>query len=156
MEAFSMRSNVTFVFVVILVLLSNSCQSDSQYQSVESNSRGVDVSILYEQNIHQQLTVTAVPYIHPRFTDSVLNENWLTKLELDYGDDSGWQDLTQAYLAGHALNAVTEQNSFKHTYTQSGTYTIHIRATFWDGDVVADRLNGTEATTYATVPPPGS
>jgi hypothetical protein len=55
------------------------------------------------------------------------------KLEIDWKDGSGWQDVTEEARAwGNPL--IGELS--KHTYTANGLYQINCRRTFWDGETL--------------------
>lgn len=63
----------------------------------------------------------------------------VSNLKIDFGDGSGWQDITALYYVmdfdyddGVDLSRVA-----RHTYTEPGVYNIRARATYWDGQVVS-------------------
>jgi hypothetical protein len=65
-------------------------------------------------------------------------EQIISKMEIDYGEGAGWQDVTAAFYQwdwdyddGVDLNHVA-----RHTYAAPGMYMIRGRATYWDGEVV--------------------
>jgi PKD repeat protein len=72
--------------------------------------------------------------------DSGLREDQkIPSMEVDFGDGSGWQDITALYYVmdfdyddGVDLSRVAG-----HTYTEPGEYIIRARATYWDGEVIS-------------------
>lgn len=77
------------------------------------------------------ITVTVDGY------DEALNAGILVpgnKIELDFGDGGGWEDVTAAMIsAGNGLPRQTGQ--FNHTYTDPGDYLLRGQVTWWDSKV---------------------
>ena len=77
----------------------------------------------------------------------------VTKLEVDFGDGSGWEDATawlHDYLTPPYDN--TTAGMIKHVYPAEGSYTPNVRATFWDGEVVYWKSQYTPFFQQITVP----
>ena len=90
--------------------------------------------------------------MHTNSTDIANHSDWLAKVELDFGESLGWQDYTQQFLESPLIEGNFLQVSIPHTYAQAGTYTIRIRATFWDGSVVPAGLDSSSSSATVTVP----
>lgn len=76
------------------------------------------------------------------------------KTELDFGDGSGWQDIT-ALIASFDYNwfdGVDPAGTVQHTYTEPGDYTIDARVTYWDGEVVYAHDSGQHVIVHVTEP----
>lgn len=59
------------------------------------------------------------------------------KLEVDFGDGGGWEDVTSWFDDFFTPPYdTTTAGMIKHIYPAAGTYTPEARATFWDGEVV--------------------
>jgi hypothetical protein len=58
------------------------------------------------------------------------------KYEADYGDGSGWVDVTAE--SGEWQYALTGNPAHwsHHTYSAPGTYALNLRVTYWDGEIV--------------------
>jgi hypothetical protein len=61
----------------------------------------------------------------------------ITKIEVDFGDSTGWLDAT-AWLTDYLTPPYdnTTAGMIKHIYPAAGTYTPNARATYWDGEVI--------------------
>jgi hypothetical protein len=142
------------VLAIGLALAVVSCGPNREAYGFEEDIRWVDVSTWpYSQSAQEQLTVTAISHVHLKYSDALNHTKWLTKVELDFGDGLGWLDFSPQFLATQTLEANTLSQDVTHTYAQAGSYTIRIRATFWDGGVVTTFMGGGEAVTHVTVPP---
>jgi hypothetical protein len=79
----------------------------------------------------------------------------ITKVEMDYGDGSGWRDVTYDY--NHKWDFMFDTDGpdlstwDQYNYTEPGTYTIRGRVTYWDGEVVYSRPE-TEVTVTVSAP----
>lgn len=64
-----------------------------------------------------------------------------TKVEVDFGDGSGWVDVTTdaktKWFKGPEY--WKPENKTQHTYTTPGEFSINARLTYWDGEVVYAR-----------------
>lgn len=139
-----------------LVLCTLSCQVNPQYASFEEpDQRWVSVGAFYGDSPQEQLTVTTVAKAHLKFYEALERTSWLTKVELDFGDDLGWLDFSPQFLTVHTLEANALSQEVKHNYSRPGTYTIKIRVTFWDGGIVMTDWDGSVAKITVTVPPTG-
>lgn len=100
-------------------------------------SRGLHVHL--EQNNAGGSSDLVYVYFSPNDgSQDFSHEQWLTKLEADYGDGSGWQDITAWYRIQAERQTVTHYliDSITHTYPSAGTYLLNGRVTYWDGAVV--------------------
>jgi hypothetical protein len=123
--------------VIILASLLNGCGNGSAELGPNVLfSRHISISPYKDPAGAASLTVSAyITVQQSRSKDQ--RENWLTKVELDFGDGAGWIDATQYYQEFLALDSPwTFETGFKHTYTVPGDYVTQARATFWDGEVV--------------------
>jgi hypothetical protein len=135
-----------------LALLLVSCPYNPQYGIIGTPKRFVNVSATYGQTPAEQYLVTVYTEVIPNDPDRMNHKDWYIKIELNYGDGSGWQDCTLAYNAVHEPYSFFDHCDFDHTYTNAGTYTILFRATFWNGVVVNTHADGTVASATVTVP----
>lgn len=59
--------------------------------------------------------------------------DYVTTIEIDYGDGGGWEDVTVRRLLWDDRSPTTWE---QHTYTTPGEYDLNMRVTYWDGEVV--------------------
>ena len=150
------RTIITYLALTLgLALVVVSCQSHTELGNIDLDNRWVSVSTALGLTAQDQLKAYAIPDIHPKQSDRVSHVEWLIKAELDFGDGSGWIDVTQLYIAFQSINSIADFRQFacKHEYTQPGAYTIKARATFWDGNVITTFSDGSQAISQITVPP---
>jgi hypothetical protein len=122
---------------IILASLLNGCGNGSVMSGPDiPTMRYIDATPWHDRSNAASLTISAyISVQQSRSKDQ--RANWLTKVELDFGDGAGWIDATQYYLDFLALDSPwTFETGFKHTYTVPGDYVTQARATFWDGEVV--------------------
>lgn len=135
-----------------LAFILASCPYNPQYGIMGTPNRFVNIQAEYGKTPVEQYLVTAYPDVQPNDLERYEHNEWLVKVELNYGDGSGWQDFTKAYKEINIQFTSHDISVFNHTYAQAGTYTILIRATFWNGEVVNTEADGTVASAIVTVP----
>jgi hypothetical protein len=135
-----------------LVSLIVSCQADHRYLNIGNDYRWVSVLPWYADPPQGPLSVMTISQVHTRYSEESNHADWLTKVELDFGEGLGWQDITQQFRASPYFRVRDPQLSLTHTYAQAGTYTIRIRATYWDGEVVTTSEMHSSAAITVTVP----
>jgi hypothetical protein len=80
----------------------------------------------------------------------------LTRLEIDFGDGGGWQDVTAAQPSWdyYVYDGIDQDKAVLHTYTTPGVYRVRSRGTYWDGEVVtSNHANGEEPTVTVLAAP---
>lgn len=55
---------------------------------------------------------------------------------LNFGDGTGWIDVTAEFLNDQDIHGTHLDGNMLHTYFEPGSYEIHGRLTYWDGEVV--------------------
>jgi hypothetical protein len=142
------------IIIVWFVALACSCQADNRVVGWGSDVRWVSALPWYADPPQAALSVMTVSEVHAIDSDIANHADWLAKVELDFGEGLGWQDFTQQFLDAPTLSfrPSTLQLSLTHTYAQAGTYTIRIRATYWDGEVVTTSEMRSSAAITVTVP----
>jgi hypothetical protein len=81
-------------------------------------------------------TLTCMPSATPSTTEDLGHTRWMQhvlRCEIDFGDGSGWLDVTARKMAWDALDASTWE---QHTYAVPGEYEPDVRVTYWDGEVL--------------------
>lgn len=59
----------------------------------------------------------------------------VTKIEVDFGDGTGWFDITLEQF-DHYAKKIELIDMTPHVYNVPGPYYINTRATYWDGELV--------------------
>ena len=77
------------------------------------------------------LKVGGYVFVQPALTDRGRLNEYVSKIELDFGDGGGWKDVTDH--AFHVWDDLDPTNRQFHTYALPGTYLLKSRVTFWDG-----------------------
>jgi len=81
-----------------------------------------------------------------------------SKFEFNFGDGTGWIDLTQEYnqkVHGAHTSPPPVLDQLKHTYAIPGDYTVICRVTFSDGGVVLSSVTDPDATFHVLPPASG-
>jgi hypothetical protein len=81
-------------------------------------------------------TIACYPVAQPGDIEDAEHTRWyghMLKCEIDFGDGSGWLDVTARKMAWDALDASTWE---QHTYAVPGEYEPDVRMTYWDGEVL--------------------
>ena len=82
-----------------------------------------------DSEIHAPVEIGFSVVIYPGEEDRGRDE-FISKLELDPGDGSGWMDVLSEFVNDPFANQIP------HTYTEPGTYEYCARATYWDGEII--------------------
>jgi hypothetical protein len=80
--------------------------------------------------------------------DSILDvqhaEDYVTKIEIDFDDGSGWSDITADRTNWKWSTVLSAANNWtQHTYTTAGNYTPTVRVTYWDNEIIP-QISGTQ------------
>lgn len=129
-----------------------SCQADNRVVSIGNDIRWVTVHAEYSEPSQDPLSVKAISQVLATYSDTANHTDWLAKVELDFGEGLGWQDFTQQFLDSPLFVGNFLYVTIPHNYAQPGTYTIRIRATFWDGHVVPTGMDSSNSLATVTVP----
>jgi hypothetical protein len=104
----------------------NSLRQASVYVNPSSNTGAAPFEALVSVNVHGHAGDTGT---------AKYGEN----VEIDYGDGSGWADVTTEVLAilfaRDNGTAIPVSERFSHTYTDPGDYILRVRVTWQDNDV---------------------
>ena len=112
----------------LLVMSLNACSNEGAYiPDIYDRAVAVTVSWGNPATEPTSVYVQALATIDSDKGDHSWGGEIVTKMEIDFGDGSGWTDATSYYHDGSRL---------KHTFPAAGTYYVNARATYWDGEIV--------------------
>jgi hypothetical protein len=123
--------------IIVIIFMATGCSNESRIGGpLFHTSRYVSATPISDPVNHESLTISA--YVDVRGAKPKDERaDWLTKVELYFGDDAGWIDVTQYYRDYLELAPQWGFDSgYKHNYAEAGDYLLAIRATYWDGELV--------------------
>jgi hypothetical protein len=75
-------------------------------------------------------------YIVDWSNDGGRSQDYISKVEVDYGEGAGWEDVTHAALFVWDHTQADDQLRGFHTYESPGTYDFQARVTYTEGEQV--------------------
>lgn len=95
------------------------------------------------------LTIAAGMSYGAGWNDVGRASDFMSRIEVDFGDGTGWTDLTSEMLTLFAEEGKSEKSippeAVSHTYTTPGEYEMRARITYKDGEVVYSDAPGRQA-----------
>jgi hypothetical protein len=143
--------------ILLACLLFAGCTAHYTGMITINDHRIVSVSANHLQGI-APLDVTARVIIGLNETDTSMRTA-VTKIEVDFADGSGWQDVTaQISATWDNPSATMNDQLITHHYIAAGQYIIRARVTYSDNQILESPATYSEADVWAPVvkvlPPP--
>lgn len=128
------REFIALLVLAATVLIQQGCSS-SGFDQYEPIPRGWTVSLSDEADKSGVAPHSIEIDIHIASGQEDPEERFpCARIDLDYGNGSGWQDVTSAtHSQGDSLPLQVGQVT--HTYTEPGQYILRTRITWWDGKI---------------------
>ncbi len=147
-------------FLMSIILVLASCGSSGYNADPEPTLRSVSMGILVDGVAgfafagESPFYVEALVYVQVGSGETKSGD--ISKVEIDFGDGSGWEDVTAAWMSKQDQSIYSLEDAAQpHTYTEPGEYSVHCRVTFTDNEVFV-RPQATEPSYTVTITAPSA